>query len=165
MRRNVIALEAAQELLRYEPSTGLFFWTARRSGVTQGMVAGVRGKYVRIKINGKSYSASCLAWLFMTGTWPKHEVDHQDTDKHNNRWSNFRPASRAQNMQNSPKQSRPKSSRFKGVYWKKDAARWEAVIGIAGRQRYLGRFEREEDAHAAYVAAAKKHFGSFARAA
>lgn len=165
MKCNVISLEEASALLRYNPRTGLFFWKVKRNGTKAGKSAGCPSKYVRIKINGKSYSASCLAWLFMTGTWPENEVDHRDTNKHNNRWKNLRPATRAQNMQNCRKQLRAKSSRFKGVYWKKDAGRWEAIIGIAGKQRYLGRFDREEDAHTAYVTAAKKVFGEFARGA
>jgi hypothetical protein len=75
MNRNIISLEELKKVLRYDPLTGLFWWIVKRNGVIEGKPAGVLGKYVRVKINGKSYSASCMAWLWMTGTWPEREVD------------------------------------------------------------------------------------------
>ena len=43
--------------------------------------------------------------------------------------------------------------------------KWQAKIEVAGKQIHLGRFESREAAHKAYMAAARRHFGEFARAA
>jgi hypothetical protein len=40
---------------------------------------------------------------------------------------------------------------------------WFAQISVDGRSKHLGRFPTPEQAHAAYVAAAREHYGEFAR--
>lgn len=42
------------------------------------------------------------------------------------------------------------SSRYKGVSWQEGRKKWYAQIKIDGRSKYLGRYDREEDAAAAY---------------
>jgi len=44
-----------------------------------------------------------------------------------------------------------------------ESGQWRAVIGRNGQVIYLGRFATPQAAHAAYVAAARKLFGKFAR--
>ncbi len=46
-------------------------------------------------------------------------TDHDDKDKLNNRENNLRPSTKAQNMQNSHKQSNT-TSKYKGVSWRQD---------------------------------------------
>ena len=41
--------------------------------------------------------------------------------------------------------------------------RWRAQIKVAGKQRHLGHFEREEDAAAAYNRAVLEAFGEYTR--
>jgi hypothetical protein len=43
--------------------------------------------------------------------------------------------------------------------------KWQASISVEGSQKYLGLFERQEDAAAAYAKAAQELHGSFARVA
>jgi hypothetical protein len=87
------------------------------------------------------------------------EVDHRDGDGLNNRRSNLRCATHAQNNQN--KVMQPHSSRFKGVYWKQKDQRWVAYITANGKRYHLGSFRHEEDAAQARLAAAEKLHGSF----
>jgi len=93
-----------------------------------------------------------------------YEVDHIDGDGLNNRRSNLRLASRAENQKN---RARPvsNSSGVKGVTWDAARGKWLAQIGSANKHHYLGRFDKIEDAAAAYAAASAKFHGEFGRVA
>lgn len=97
---------------------------------------------------------------------PTKEIDHRDGDGLNNRRSNLRLATRAQNGANTRKTSRPTSSMFKGVSRENRAGRratGHAYIKVVGMRHTLGYFQDEEAAARAYDAAAKVAFGGFAR--
>lgn len=100
-----------RELLQYDPATGLFLWLIRTSsrcfrGWFPGTIniAGGRGHsqrpYRRFKIDRKNYYAHDLAHLYMTGSWPPHQIDHKDIDTLNNAWANLRPATDRENKAN-----------------------------------------------------------------
>lgn len=90
------------------------------------------------------------------------EVDHKNGDGLDNRTENLRPAAKDQNQFNRGKQ-RNNSSGFKGVSWQKQKGRWQAQIRANGKTRHLGLFHDPKEAHAAYVAAAERLHGEFAR--
>jgi len=115
-----------------------------------------------IRIDGTLHLASRLAVFWMTGRWPRHQVDHHNLNKTDNRWANLRPCTQSQNLGNRRMQARNKTG-FKGVAFS-SKNRYKAQIAIDNRKVFLGCFETAEQAHAAYVAAAKKVFGEFARA-
>ena len=158
-----------REVLHYEPETGHFRWIkmlASRGPV--GAIAGqVEQGYVRIRIDGRRYFAHRLAWLYVTGEWPKQEIDHIDGMSDNNRFANLREATRGENRRNSRKGKETKSQ-FKGVvyapYSRSKTRKWRAIITAAKRTHHLGYFETPEEAHAAYAAKARELFGSFMRA-
>ena len=77
------------------------------------------------------------------------DVDHIDRDGLNNVRANLRVATRSQNQANSPPQP-GFSSRYKGVYWHKQRAKWCATGTLEGRSMHLGVFTVEEDAARAY---------------
>lgn len=54
------------------------------------------------------------------------------------------------------------TSRFKGVYLHRLSGKWCAAIKIDGKTNFLGYFEAEEEAAAAYERAASDYFGAFA---
>ena len=91
------------------------------------------------------------------------DVDHINGDGLDNRRANLRLATRSENMRNS-RQSAANTSGFKGVCWNKRDQNWVAAITVEGRMRYLGAFGTPEAAHEAYLAAATRLFGQFARA-
>lgn len=91
-------------------------------------------------------------------------VDHIDGNGLNNQRGNLRICSHQQNLRNQDRTEKPyKTSKFKGVCWHKKNKKWIAGIFINKKKIYLGQFESEEDAAAAYNAAARKFFGEFAR--
>jgi hypothetical protein len=89
------------------------------------------------------------------------EVDHINHDHLDNRRSNLRVGTRNQNGWNRRKQSRPSSSRFKGVDWFHGRI-WRARIRLDSKDIHIGLYETEEEAARAYNAAATKLFGEFA---
>jgi len=82
------------------------------------------------------------------------DVDHIDGNGLNCTKANMRICSRAQNAQNQKKR-RDNSSGLKGASWQKNAKKWQANITFEKRQYWLGLFDTKEEAHAAYLAAAK----------
>lgn len=163
--------ERLKTLLRYDPETGVFTWLVwRPNGVKVGDVAGAvhkrGGGYLKIKVDGRSYLASRLAWLYMIGTFPQHRIDHEDTDKLNNRWRNLRAATASQNAANRGA-NRGSKSGIKGAYLKSDHHRrakpWASCIRVDGTVKHLGTFAKPEEANAAYAQAATEYFGAFAR--
>lgn len=94
------------------------------------------------------------------------EVDHINGDGLDNRRSNLRLATRQQNSANSAPHPKPRGhSRFRGVsrYTRPGYSRWMAYITVSGKHIRLGYFTSEEEAARCYDAAARKHFGAFAR--
>lgn len=95
---------------------------------------------------------------FLTG-WSL--VDHANGNGLDNRRSNLREATHAQNSANS-RLSRRSTSGLKGVTWYKRTSRWRAHITVGQQQRHLGYFDEAIEAAKAYDTAALEAFGEFA---
>jgi hypothetical protein len=157
-----------REALDYNPETGVFTWLSTDSLKAVTLIGKPAGGlnalgYWQIGLDHIIYLAHRLAWFWMTGEMPRAgELDHRDLDKTNNRWSNIRRATRTQNSVNKPAQSN-NSSGYKGV--SRSGNVWRAYIVVERKQIHLGCRADPVEAHALYVAAAKKYYGEFARAA
>jgi hypothetical protein len=88
-------------------------------------------------------------------------VDHIDHNGLNNCKSNLRLCTLAQNNRNCGS-SKGASSRYKGVSWRKDTKKWEAMIRFNKKMYRLGTFKNEIDAARAYDKKAASLFGEFA---
>jgi hypothetical protein len=158
-QKDELTQEQLKELLHYDASTGVFRWRHfRRPSIKAGDVAGNRQAkgYVQIMINQKNYLAHRLAWLYMTGAWPKDQIDHINHDKSDNSWINLREANDSENQQNKPAERSIGSSGLLGVTWSKASRKWAAQIKINGRRIHLGLHASAEEAHQAYVAAKRE---------
>ncbi len=90
--------------------------------------------------------------------------DHlEPEDTLNNQKFNLRIATCAENQANRRK-NRNNTSGFKGVSWNRSKGMFQAVIGVGGKNLFLGRRDTAESAWSElYVPAALKHHGDFAR--
>jgi hypothetical protein len=154
--------DRANELLRYEPETGLFYWKVSLNNKAKaGTEAGTlhSKSYIKIKIDGKKYRAHRVAHLLMTGHWPEGNPEHENRIRHDNRWENIKDlATVYENGGNQGRQSNNRSG-LKGVLWYKKTKKWLAHIGCFGKQIHLGYFEDLRLAGLTYDAAAKLVWG------
>lgn len=136
-----------------------------RSWNTQfaGSVAGTRRRSrtgrrnsIKVEVMGKTYGAHRIVWEMHNGVVPKGmDIDHINRDPWDNRPSNLRVCTRAQNCWNTTK--RPSNtSGYKGVSLHSGGTAYVAQIVCNGTHHYLGRFSTPEEAHEAYNAAAIK---------
>jgi hypothetical protein len=167
MRKDELTGSWLEKVLSYDPLTGVFLWKVNLGGrLRAGTRAGCPNEagYTLISIFGRHYRASCLAWLWMTGKWPREEVDHKDCNPANDAFGNLREATSAQNKWNTRIQKNH-SGNLKGAYFHAQTGKWRAQIMKHRKLYCLGLFVTEEEAHAAYCARANELFGEFARAA
>ena len=90
------------------------------------------------------------------------EVDHINGDGLDNRRSNLRLATHAQNIRNG-KHRTNNTSGYKGVFWQKDHKKWCARIMIDYKPKHLGYFNTPEEAAQAYNEAAIEYSKEFGR--
>lgn len=151
------------ELLHYDPDTGYFTWTIDRRKIKAGSLAGRTHKagYRVITVENVRQYAHRLAWLYMTGEWPTDQIDHKNTDKSDNHWSNLRAADGSENLWN-VRGGRGMSG-IKGVQWHKKTGAWRARCVMRGTEFTLGYFQDPELAELVIMEFRESNQGEFAR--
>lgn len=165
-----------RQLLDYDPSTGVFHWrerplsmfrtTPKRTAEHSRAIWNKRyaGKvissvtaygYARIQIFQTYYFAHRIAWMLMKHQWPVNDIDHINGNRLDNRISNLRDATRAENLQNL-KKSGIGASGYKGAHWNSERRKWKSSIKLHGVTHHLGYFSSKEEAHNAYVKAKRR---------
>jgi hypothetical protein len=160
MAASNLTAERLRELLHYDPETGIFRWRVKRKCANAGDVAGSvnTNGYRSVTVHNVKRSAHRLAYLYMTGSWPKNAIDHRDHDRTNNRWANLRAVTNSVNCQNLTRAlSNNKSGRLGVAYCPyRKTRQFKAMISVGGKQRVLGFFATADEAGAAYIAAKRK---------
>jgi hypothetical protein len=165
VKKPELTQERLQEVLHYDPASGEFRWRVRKKGnLRAGDIAGtrMRSDYWCIHVDGRTYRAHQLAWLYMKGEWGRPLIDHCDGNPFNNRWRNLRLSTRSNNGADQAR-NRSNTSGFKGVIPDRRSGRWVAKIAKQRRRYHLGSFATAEEAHQVHAAAARLLFGQFAR--
>lgn len=144
----MITQKRLKELLHYDPETGVFTRKHRSSNrINVGDAAGCihHSGYRHIRVEGKTYIAHRLAWLFIDGYMPEFQIDHLNGIRDDNRFKNLRHVSNICNAQNA-KISSNNTSSFPGVIWNKKNKKWVAKARINYIYVYLGSYENILDA-------------------
>lgn len=89
-------------------------------------------------------------------------AEHENNNPLDNRRENIRVATHSENIRNQKKRI-DNTSGYKGVYWHKDANKWQAYITVNQKRIHLGLFDNIEDAAKAYAEASAKYHGEFGR--
>lgn len=157
-------MELTQELVRslfdYHED-GYLIWKINSAKAKVGNRAGgLDGKRYYIRIKRRNYLASRLIFFYHTGEWPKN-VDHKNHITTDDRFSNLRAATSAENNRNTSSRKNS-SSQFLGVYWNKTLQKWHAQIRISKKLKHLGYFIEENKAALAYNREAVRYYKEFA---
>lgn len=136
-----------KSILNYNEYTGHFTWIASKgNNAKKGAIAGGINKgYRRIIVDGVSYQAHRLIWLYMYGAFPKHHIDHINHNRSDNRLVNIREVTSAGNNKNLGLR-KDNSSGVTGVRWRKQRNKWVAHIVVSKKQISLGHFDNKNEA-------------------
>lgn len=149
----MITQDELKTKLDYNSETGKFVWKVKPSPrFPSGMNAGcVTNMYVYITINGKRMAAHRLAWLYVHGEHPEHQIDHINGDPSDNRISNLRKATQFENAQNirRPQKNNPHGSL--GITYDPHKKLWRARISVNNKRKYIGKYKSQEEAAQAYI--------------
>ncbi len=159
--------------LTYEEDTGALRWLERPSAHFKnkqahksfntkyaGKIAGTKRRdgYVIIRLDRVNHCAHRLAWILSKKVTPSCLIDHIDRNPSNNRISNLREASHAQNMANAKLRIDNKTG-VKGV--QKTRSGYSAFISKNGKNTYIGCSQHISCAETMYRIASSKWFGEF----
>lgn len=172
---SLLSLNYLRECLEYDYQSGFFLWRRRPlqhfAGVRHfnrwnslfvGKKAGSPNskRYTQITLDGVTYKAHRLAWMYHYGEYPALAIDHINGIHADNRIANLRLATKSENgMNRGPQENN--TSGVKGVCWKPDEMKWIAQIGKGGKTIYIGRFDNLLDAVAARRSAEITLHGEF----
>ena len=150
--------ERLDELLRFDPATGHFYWRKKRGKTRAGTQAGTLNDngYVIIGVDYRRYRAHHLVWLHLHGELPSKFLDHINGVRHDNRPENLREVTRRIDAKNQQRRVSNLSGAT-GVHWDKSTQRWCAEIKNGTVREPLGQFHKRSDAFAARWAAEERH--------
>lgn len=138
-------------------------WNTRFAGAVAGSLE--KSGYVLACIDYKKYRAHRIVFAITYGYDPHPlQIDHIDGNRSNNRPCNLRVATNSQNNANKNKLISTNKTGARGVCFKKATGRFQASVGVNGKNKHVGYFGTIQDAAAAAEKAREKHFGEFVKA-
>lgn len=146
-----------QEYLSYNPITGHLTWIKKPSKKTVlNSRAGSKTKsgYRVIQLFGKTYQEHHVIWCLCNGYMPKEQIDHINHIRDDNRISNLREVTIAENARNRTK----RDSRVNevGIWWCRNRRKYIAEITHQGKKVFQYSFDDIEEAIQARKAKAKE---------
>lgn len=151
------SIELIRAWFAYDPEAGTLSRIMKRKSSIPDKVNMDRG---RVYFFGVLYQVTHIIWVVYHGKWPDEFIDHIDHNRRNNRITNLREATRAQNGWNRIEQNK----NGKGVTFRperKDRP-WQAQIQANNEKIHLGFYTTKEEAAESYRQATIKYHGEFA---
>lgn len=108
--------------------------------------------------SGGKRAAHRLIYELAHGSLGSQMVDHICGNHGCVNITHLRAVTPGQNGHHRTRMSSRNTSGYPGVFWSNQYQKWQASAGHLGRSRYLGRFDRREDAYLAYVRFALNNF-------
>lgn len=146
MPKDLPSPEFLRKIISYDPLSGFFTWKERTEGMFKGGNTGTIGRckawnavhsgnrclisvkdnqYLYGRVLDKNMYAHRVAWAMYYGEWPKHQIDHINGDRTDNRIENLRSVTCAENAKN---QMTRRNRVFSGVYQDKRCMIWVCQI-------------------------------------
>lgn len=136
----------------YVPETGKLHLRKDRWPRKSGELVGGQGagRYSTVYLKGHRFKAHRLVWLMHYGYYPTGDIDHINGDRMDNRVSNLRIVTPAQNAAN-----RLRAGRLSPGVDASSDGKYVARITHPGTKKrlYLGRYRTEAEAAAAFIGA------------
>ena len=158
--KEMIDQETVKKLFHYDAESGMLLW---RNGNGRNVKPWQQAKalnghgYYTAKVNGKNYLVHRLAWLYVHGAFPKHDIDHKNRIRNDNRLCNLRAVSRTDNCQNISLPSHNKSGHI-GISWFALQKKWTVYVKVNKKNKWLGNYKNLDDAIAARKAGEKQYY-------
>lgn len=146
--------------LKFEYKDGVLYWKNPSKKSFIGKPAGCSSGhgYIKVQIDGVQYYAHRIIYCMHYGNWPV-VVDHKDRDTSNNKIENLRAANQSTNGMNS---AIVKSAcGVKNVSFHGKRKKYGVYLKVDGKDKFLGNFDKLEDAASAASAARKTIYGEF----
>ena len=135
-KNSILTQQRLQQLYDYDSETGIFFH--KTNGTKRGFIR--KDGYVQLEIDRHYYLCHRLAWLYVNGEWPKHEIDHINKIKSDNRITNLRDVRRYINSQNKNLPKNNKSGHT-GIKWETKSNKWIVKFQMDNKIYHLGTYE------------------------
>ena len=157
-KREDLTREMLKKDLDYNKKTGHFKWVKAKSGRMMEYHAGTitTANSLVICLNGVTFMASRLAFLYVTGSFPEGVVRHKNGNNSDNRWKNLEEIE-IKDVLKSRCVGSNNSSGYTGVYHLKDSDKIRASITVEGKRVELGMFDCLKSAVKARKLAEKKY--------
>lgn len=154
----MLTQEQLIDIFNYCPDSGNLIRRSGVQGCNAGEVAGYKNDsgYIIISVNYVSYRAHRLVWFYMTGSWPKDQIDHINHKRDDNRWVNLRESTNKQNQMNRTTGAN-NTYGVTGVSFHKASKKWRAFINVSGKAIHLGLFKDKFDAICSRLSANNKY--------
>lgn len=141
--------EKLKDLVIYCPLTGIMInrvYAGARSpaGAIRGGLTDAG--YLATTVGKKHYRIHVLAWLYMTGDWPKNQIDHINGIRSDNRWCNLRDVTVRENRQN---QTCHRAGKFPGVQQVSKGS-YRVSARVDGERIYLKNCKTQEEGYKVY---------------
>jgi hypothetical protein len=170
MNEESLTQDLLKDLLDYDAITGIFTWKYREkryfktdrawsswnSKYAQNEAGSDSNGYILIGIFYVRYKAHRLAWLYITGRWPKNQIDHINGNGSDNRIENIRDVPQQENQRNASLRE-DNTSGVTGVSFHLMSGKWRATIRYDDKYVHLGTFGTKMEAVLARKQAEIKH--------